>query len=135
MQKPVITMNGGEYFPQNCASLKRGERFTFRATFSDNEELGNYNIEVHHNFDHHTHSTDGETCETDEKKTPVNAWVFNRDYAIPAGMKTFEANSEIAVPADVDTGDYHFMVRLTDKAGWQQLIAYSVKIMEQENFN
>jgi hypothetical protein len=130
LQKPVIEMNGSEYFPQNCTMLKRGDRFTFKAKFSDNVELGNYNIEIHNNFDHHSHSTSSEECEMDEKKTPVNAWVFNQDYAMPAGMKAFEADNEIAVPADVDTGDYHFMVRLTDRAGWQQLTAVSVKISE-----
>jgi hypothetical protein len=130
MQKPVIEMSGSGYFPQNCAALKRGERFTFRAKFSDNVELGNYNIEIHNNFDHHSHSTGSEECEADAKKTPVNAWVFNQDYPIPAGVKEFEANSEITVPATVDAGDYHFMVRLTDKSGWQQLVAVSVKIIE-----
>jgi hypothetical protein len=128
MQKPVIEMNGDEYFPQNCVVLKLGDRFTFRAKFSDNVELGNYNIEIHNNFDRHSHSTGSEECETDAKKEPVNAWVFNQDYAIPAGLKEFTANNEIVVPADVDTGDYHFMVRLTDKSGWQQLAAVSVKI-------
>jgi hypothetical protein len=130
MQKPAIEMSSGEYFPQNCVSLKRGDRFTFRAKFSDNAELGNYNIEIHNNFDHHSHSTGNETCETDTKKEPVNAWVFNRDYAIPAGLKEFTANDEIAIPDAVDTGDYHFMIRLTDKAGWQQLAAVSMKIIE-----
>jgi hypothetical protein len=130
MQKPVITMSDGEYFPQNCVSLKRGGSFTFMAKFSDNVELGNYNIEVHNNFDHHSHSTGSEECKMDAKKTPVNAWVFNQDYSIPAGLKEFEAGNEITVPASVDTGDYHFMVRLTDKAGWQQLTAVSVKISE-----
>ena len=130
MQKPVIEMNGSEYFPQNCISLKRGDRFTFRAKFLDNTELGNYNIEIHNNFDHHSHSTVSEECETEAKKAPVKAWVFNRDYAIPAGLKEYTASDEIAVPADADTGDYHFMVRLTDKSGWQQLAAISVKIIE-----
>jgi hypothetical protein len=130
MQKPVIKMSGGEYFPQNCVFLKRGDRFTFRAKFSDNVELGNYNIEIHPNFDHHSHSTESGECETDAEKEPVNAWVFNQDYVIPAGLKEFTASDEIAVPAGVDTGDYHFMVRLTDKSGWQQLAAVSVKVIE-----
>jgi hypothetical protein len=130
MQKPVIEMSVSEYFPRNCAFLKRGEIFTFKAKFSDNAELGNYNIEIHNNFDHHSHSTDSEECETDEKKIPVNAWVFNQDYSIPAGLKEFDASNEIAIPANIDAGDYHFMVRLTDKSGWQQLIAVSVKIDE-----
>jgi hypothetical protein len=124
MQKPEIQIG----FPQNCIRLQRGESFTFRAQFSDNAELGAYNIEIHNNFDHHSHSTDNTECELDNKKTPVNAWVFNRDFAIPAGRKTFEANNLIAVPADIDAGDYHFMVRLTDRSGWQQLAAASVKV-------
>ena len=126
MQKPEIEI----IFPQNCIQLQRGEIFTFRAQFSDNVELGSYNIEIHHNFDHHSHSTDNVECELGEKKTPVKAWVFNRDYAIPAGQKAFEANNEIAVLAGIDAGDYHFMVRLTDKSGWQQLAAVSVKIVQ-----
>lgn len=130
MQKPVIEMSGDGYFPQNCVFLKRGDRFTFKAKFSDNVELGNYNIEIHHNFDHHSHSTGSEECETEAKKDPVNAWVFNQDYAIPAGLKEYAPSNEIAVPAGVDTGDYHFMIRLTDKSGWQQLAAISVKIIE-----
>ncbi|MDR0699168.1 MAG: DUF4625 domain-containing protein [Tannerella sp.] len=130
MQKPVIEMEGGGYFPQNCTTLKRGNSFTFKAKFSDNVELGNYNIEIHNNFDHHSHSTGSEECNMDERKTPVNAWVFNQDYSMPAGVKEFEAGNEITIPADVDTGDYHFMVRLTDRAGWQQLVAVSVKISE-----
>ncbi|MDR2475145.1 MAG: DUF4625 domain-containing protein [Bacteroidales bacterium] len=124
MQKPEIQIT----FPQNCQTLQRGESFTFSAQFSDNVELGSYNIEIHNNFDHHSHSTDNVECEMENKKTPVKAWVFNQDYAIPAGRKAFEANNEIAVPADIDAGDYHFMVRLTDKSGWQQLAAVSVKI-------
>ncbi|MDR1380371.1 MAG: DUF4625 domain-containing protein [Tannerella sp.] len=130
MQTPVIEMSGSGHFPQNCVTLKRGGSFTFRAKFSDNAELGNYNIEIHNNFDHHSHSTGSEECEKDVKKTPVNAWVFNQDYSIPTGLKEFEASNEITVPADVDTGDYHFMVRLTDQSGWQQLIAVSLKIGE-----
>ncbi|MDR1718552.1 MAG: DUF4625 domain-containing protein [Dysgonamonadaceae bacterium] len=124
MQKPEIQIG----YPHNCAELQRGERYTFRAQFTDNIELGSYNIEIHHNFDHHSHSTDSEECESDAAKTPVNAWVFNQDYAIPAGSRTYTANVEITVPADIDAGDYHFMVRLTDRSGWQQLAAKSIKI-------
>ncbi|MDR3180743.1 MAG: DUF4625 domain-containing protein [Prevotellaceae bacterium] len=124
MQKPVIEIR----FPQPCAALQRGARFAFTAHFSDNAELGSYNIEIHNNFDHHAHSTGNAECETDEKKTPVDAWVFNQDYAIPPGLQAFEASNQITVPDNIDAGDYHFMVRLTDKSGWQQLAAVSVNV-------
>lgn len=47
---------------------------------------------------------------------------------IPAGSTSYELNMEIPVPANVDTGDYHFMIRLTDKAGWQVFKAVSLKM-------
>ena len=98
--------------------------------FSDNVELGNYNIEVHNNFDHHSHSTSAGDCDFDPKKQPVRPWVYNRSFAIPDGSRRYEAKVDIDIPADIDTGDYHFMVRVTDKAGWQQLKAVSIKITD-----
>lgn len=124
-------MTGDNAFPQNCIVLYRGESFPFRAVFADNRELGNYNIEIHNNFDHHSHSTDDVECDLEPKKTPVKAFVYNQDFSIPSGKTRFEADNEISVPGDIDTGDYHFMVRLTDKAGWQQLRAISLKIKDR----
>lgn len=128
MEKPSIDITSVYAFPTNCVILYRGESFSFRATFTDNIELGNYNIEVHNNFDHHSHSTENEECELEPKKQPVKPWVYNKDYPIPNGQSNFTANDIIEIPADIDTGDYHFMIRLTDKAGWQQLKSVGVKI-------
>lgn len=131
MEKPSIDMSFNNAYPQNCVILYRGESFPFRAIFTDNQELGNYNIEIHNNFDHHSHSTDNVECDLEPKKAPVKAFVYNQDFSIPSGKSTFDANNEISIPADIDTGDYHFMVRLTDKAGWQQLKAISLKIKDR----
>lgn len=83
------------------------------------QELGNFNIEIHINFDHHTHSTSATECTLGPKKSPINPWVFNQSQKIPAGKKSFETKLDITIPEEIDTGDYHFMIRLTDKAGWQ----------------
>jgi hypothetical protein len=130
MEKPSIDMNADHAFPQNCLVLYRGETYTFRAIFTDNQELGNYNIEIHNNFDHHSHSTDNVECDPEPRKTPVNPFIYNKDFSIPAGEVYFEAQNPFTLPADIDTGDYHFMVRLTDKAGWQQLKALSLKVKD-----
>ena len=45
-------------------------------------------------------------------------------------LEYYTARHDIAIPADIDPGDYHFMVRLTDRAGWQQLHAMAIKITE-----
>lgn len=128
-EKPEI-VDGELPNPIDCQQYKRGETIAFRYTFTDNVELGNFNIEIHNNFDHHTHSTSAGDCPLDEKKSPVNPWVYNQDQTIPSGLKLYDAKVDIAIPKDIDPGDYHFMIRVTDKAGWQQLKAVSIKIKE-----
>lgn len=127
IEKPRIE-DGHVPNPIDCQVYTRGQVIPLRYTFTDNQELGNFNIEIHNNFDHHTHSTSATECTLDPKKSPVNPWVFNQSQKIPAGKKSFEAKLDITIPEDIDTGDYHFMIRLTDKAGWQQLKAVSIKI-------
>jgi hypothetical protein len=128
---PVIDMSGDTAFPQNCATVYRGESFTFNALFTDNIELGSYSIEMHHNFDHHTHSTSSVECEMEAEKPPLHPLLFIDEYSIPAGQTSYSAAIQINIPADVDTGDYHFMVRLTDKSGWQTFEGISMKVADR----
>lgn len=125
---PVIDLTVAGAFPVQCSEILRGETFVFKARFTDNVELGSYGLDVHHNFDQHSHSTETETCEAGEVKAPVKPFLLVRNYTIPAGNTSFEATASIDVPADVDPGDYHFMIKLTDKQGWQTLRGISVKI-------
>ncbi|TVQ15427.1 MAG: DUF4625 domain-containing protein [Bacteroidetes bacterium] len=130
---PVIVMNQAHHFPQACDTVYVGEAFTFRATFSDNQELGAYSIDIHHNFDHHSHSTETEECEMDPPKTPTeNVFLFIQAYTIPDGLKTYEAEVNIEIPADADTGDYHFFLALTDKEGWQTIRGVGIKVLERD---
>lgn len=129
MTYPVITSIGVPN-PIDCQVYKRGEDIKFSYVFTDDTELGNFNIEIHNNFDHHTHGTSSSECKWEAKKKAVNPWVFSQDYVIPAGQATYEANFDIHIPVDVDPGDYHFMIRLTDRAGWQQLKAMGIKVTE-----
>lgn len=116
-------------FPLQCDEIKRGEIFTFKARFTDDLELGSFGLDVHSNFDHHNHSTEAGECDLDPIKTPINPYVLLKNYEIPNGLKSYEAKISIAVPSDVDTGAYHFMIKVTDKVGWQTLKGLSVKII------
>ncbi len=129
---PVIDMSDEEAFPVNCSVVHPGETFTFRAVFVDNRELGAFSIEIHNNFNHHTHSTDIVECEPEPEKEPENPFHLIEEYDISPGYEIYEAEVEIAVPESVDTGDYHFMVRLTDAAGWQTLKGIALKILPRE---
>ncbi len=128
-EKPQI-VDGKVPNPIDCQQYERGEVIPFRYTFTDNVELGSFNIEIHNNFDHHSHSTSAGDCPLDQKKSPVNPWVYNQDQLIPSGSTSYEAKVDITIPQDIDAGDYHFMIRVTDKAGWQQLKAVSIKVKE-----
>jgi hypothetical protein len=125
---PVIDVTATTAFPKQCSTVKRGEKFTFRAQLSDNSQLGSVSLDIHHNFDHHTHSTEVESCNMDPKKTPVKPFLMIQSYSIPTGSKAYEVQQEITVPSDIDPGDYHFMIRLTDREGWQTIKGLSIKI-------
>lgn len=126
---PEIDITAADAFPKQCSVVKRGETFVYRAQLRDNVQLGSLSIDIHHNFDHHTHSTEVNSCEEAPVKTPVTPFVFIRNYPVPDGQKAYSPEIEITVPADIDPGDYHFLVRLTDKAGWQTIKGLSIKII------
>lgn len=126
---PVIDISASNAFPVQCSEVTRGQKITFRAQFTDNTELGSYSLDIHHNFDHHTHSTEVNTCVADPVKKPVNPMLYINSVTIPKGQKSYEAIQEITIPADIDPGDYHFMIRLTDKEGWQTIKGLSIKIL------
>lgn len=127
---PVIDMSGSEAFPKDCDTIRIGQFFVFRTSFYDNAELGSYSLDIHNNFDHHTHSSSIVECPPDPVKTPVNPFVFIREFDIPAGLTEFQASDTVVIPPGVDPGDYHLMVRLTDREGWQAIKGISVKLVE-----
>lgn len=127
-EPPTITTDGVEASPMDCDAYRRGDTIEFRYRLTDNVALGKFNLEVHDNHDHHTHSTQPEECEHEPEHEEVNPWVFNRDYDIPADTRDYVATASIPVPTDVDPGDYHFMIRVTDQAGWQQLRSVAIKV-------
>jgi hypothetical protein len=126
---PVIDISASNAFPIQCSEITRGQKITFRAKFTDNAALGSYSLDIHHNFDHHTHSTEVNNCVSDPVKKPVNPMLYINSVTIPNGEKSYEAVQEITIPSDIDPGDYHFMIRLTDKEGWQTIKGLSIKIL------
>lgn len=126
---PVIDISASNAFPIQCSEITRGQKITFRAKFTDNVALGSYSLDIHHNFDHHTHSTEVNNCVADPIKKPINPMLYINSVTIPNGEKSYEAVQEITIPTDIDPGDYHFMIRLTDKEGWQTIKGLSIKIL------
>lgn len=115
---PVI--DEPSFLPADCDIYYLGDTIPVYFICSDDTELGNYNIEIHSNFDHHTHGTSSVECENSEgeehhheegeshhHEAVEGAWVFNRDFAIDRGLKSDTIDIAIPVPADIAEGDYH----------------------------
>jgi hypothetical protein len=136
-EKPFIDLSIQDAFPVNCDTLYFGESFDLKLRFSDNVELGSYSIDIHHNFDHHSHTTEVAECELGPKKAPVNPIAFIEDYEIPDGVKEFETNVSIPLASGdanglYDEGDYHFFISLVDREGWSAQKGLSIKILHRE---
>lgn len=138
-ETPEIDLDIQEAFPTNCDTLYFGETFTFQALFTDNLELGSdkaFSIDIHNNFDHHSHSTEVTECNFDPVKKPVNPFIFIQDYSIPEGLKEYTTDLSIEIPLRnnnelFDEGDYHFFISLTDKEGWSAQKGLSIKILHR----
>lgn len=133
-EKPTVDLTIADAFPISCDTIYFGQPFTVKMLFNDNIELGSFNIDIHHNFDQHTHSTEFEQCEFDLVKTPVNPYVFIQDYSIPLGSSEYTADIPLILPTGngtslYDEGDYHFQVTVIDKEGWSILKGLNVKIL------
>jgi hypothetical protein len=138
-EKPLIDLTIPDVFPFNCDTLYFGESFELKVLFTDNEELGStgaFSIDIHNNFNHHSHSTEVTECSLTPEKEPVNPFLFIESFDIPSGLSEFETNLEISIPSgdingDYDEGDYHFFISLTDKGGWSAQKGLSIKMLHR----
>lgn len=138
-EKPEIDLSIQSGFPQNCDTLYFGEAFQLKVLFKDNALLGStsaFSIDIHHNFDHHTHSTEVTECMMDQIKEPINPLTFIQDYDIPENSKEYETSLIINLPSNnneglLDEGDYHFFISLTDQEGWSAQKGLSIKILHR----
>lgn len=130
-QYPQINNIDNVSFPENCEILYTGESFSVKYLFSDNLQLASYSIEIHNNFDHHSHSTDIMNCEMQEDKKPVNAFHFLQIYQFDDVLTQYTSNSNIFIPKGIDTGDYHLIIRLNDITGWETIKGISVSISDK----
>ncbi|MDF0717607.1 DUF4625 domain-containing protein [Muricauda sp. 334s03] len=129
-EKPTISVDYAGGFPQACEVLERGQTYTFRAQVADNLELAAYSLNIHHNFDHHTHDDQGAQCELEEVKAAVNPMNYIENFDIEGGATSYEINISVTIPEDIDPGDYHCAYSVTDVTGWQSRTSVDIKIAE-----
>lgn len=108
---PVIELENpayGEFFAA-------GNSVHFEASFTDDIELGSYNIVIHDNFDGHAH---GRVAKANEDPGLLK-WSFNQSYDFAPGLKNSDVNlhDELEIPQNTMAGPYHFIVSALDKSG------------------
>lgn len=104
-----------------------GETIHFGAEFLDNEELRSYKIDIHPNEDGHDH----------KNSRGEGEWSFQKSWQFEAGKRNANIHhEEIVIPVEVDgvpihTGDYHFLVYCTDKAGNESWLSMDIEIQSR----
>lgn len=133
---PAIDISAADAFPHNCDTLYLGETANLRFVVSDNAGLGSFSLQIHHNFNHHSHSTEVTECALQPEKAPVNPLVIIREIPVPEGQKEFLVTYSLPLPTEeagqaIDTGDYHIYLNLTDITGWTTQRGISIKVLKR----
>ena len=107
---------------QNVIALNSTQTFSLTFRLSDDQELSQYKIDIHNNFDCHGHAGKVETTD----------WYVVDIKDVAGSDETI--TREFPVPVDVTTGMYHFSIQATDAAGNNAETAiYSLSVSNQSD--
>ncbi len=98
-EAPVISVSS----PQEEAKYSGGDVIQVRALLEDNEELGEYKLEIHE-AGGHTHKRGG-----DEE--------FEFEEIIPIEGTSYQIETDVNIPDSAEVGEYHVLIYCTDAAG------------------
>lgn len=110
---PVIDLDE----PEDGDELLIGAEVHFECDFSDNEMLGSYMVEIHSNFDGHTHKAATRAEEP---------FFFKKSYELTGLRNAHIHHHDIVIPENAAEGNYHLVVYCTDAAGNQALVARDI---------
>lgn len=96
--------------------LTGGDQLTFDVIFRDNENLSQYKVDIHNNFDCHGHGGGS------APSLPVpNVPTQTTDWTVLEIKNLEGSNSPIVktidVPSNVTAGNYHFQIQVIDESG------------------
>ncbi|NJN27997.1 MAG: DUF4625 domain-containing protein [Cyclobacteriaceae bacterium] len=96
-------------------SFSAGNSVHFEAAFTDDIELGAYKIDIHNNFDGHSH---GRIAKSTEDPALIK-WSFSQSFDFDAGLKNSDVHlhDELEIPLNTMAGPYHFILSAVDRSG------------------
>jgi hypothetical protein len=113
--KPVIDL----IEPEEDAVLLIGDDVHFEMEVSDNAMLKSYKVEIHSNFDDHTHNR----ATTD--------FSFDKSWDLSGKKNADIHHHEIFIPENTTPGHYHLMVYCTDAAGNEAHVARDIELSHE----
>lgn len=117
--KPVINL----LEPAQDDTLRIGEEVHLEMNLSDDVMLGSYKIEIHNNFNDHTHGS--------KAIAETSPFSFNRSWSLEGKRNATIHHHEIVIPENAQEGKYHLMVYCTDDAGNEAYVARNVVLSHE----
>lgn len=134
--KPTIKLVA----PVDDQVLHPGSELHFECEFADDVELRSYKVEIHNNFDGHTH--EHATVLKSAGEEHGHPWAYSKSWDFEAGQKNAAIHHhEIVVPQtilvdgveeEVAEGNYHLGVYCMDAAGNESKVFVDIVIEHQE---
>lgn len=90
--------------PKSGASFKIGTEVHFEAEFKDNEALATYHLDIHDNFDGHSHG-----------RILVEKFRYEKSFEVSG--KSMKVEEHIGVPKNATAGPYDLIVHAVDADG------------------
>ncbi|TVQ15409.1 MAG: DUF4625 domain-containing protein [Bacteroidetes bacterium] len=125
--------------PWHCDTIYFDEPVTYRFKITDKSKvgLGNFSMDIHNNFNHHSHGSHA-SCAMDPQKNPVHPWEEVWIVNLPDDEFEYLLEMEINMPLmkddthEHDQGDYHFHIYITNAEGYQTFTSLDVKLLKRE---
>lgn len=112
---PVIELDE----PEDGDELLIGAGVHFECDFKDDVMLGSYMIEIHNNFDGHSHKTQS-------RAAGEEPFFFKKSYDLSGLRNSHVHHHDVVIPENAQEGNYHLVVYCTDAAGNQSLVAREI---------
>ncbi len=109
--------------------LNGGQEFEMDLTFSDDQALSQYKIDIHNNFDCHGHGgANAPGVATPDVDSQTDDWAIIDILPLEGSSETI--SRKLMVPENVTAGVYHFQIQVLDAAGNDEPLAniFSLKI-------
>lgn len=121
--KPVINL----VEPAEGDVLEIGKDVHFEMEVSDNDLLREYKVEIHNNFDGHSHEAT-RAGDDDEELVQLVPFYFEQTWDISGKKNATVHHHDIVIPANAQPGDYHLEVFCTDASGNEAYIVRNIEL-------